>query len=148
MPWRSTHIHKAKKKNHSTSDQSFALKLPNKRIMCPGSGRGDTEGGERHSNYHLHELRNGSPEIWKSSLKHFLIPLTSAHWISWLIPSSPLCSLTALSRFWFPPSLPHKERTQARLLLLTRTIILTLSLPSVCLSTSVLSPVSTRGSYC
>lgn len=68
--------------------------------MFPGRGRGDTR-GERHSNYHLRELRNCSPEIWKSSLKHFLPPLTSAHWISLLIPSTHLYSLMALSRLWY-----------------------------------------------
>lgn len=118
-----THIHteekKKKEKKHSRSDQSLALNLLNKRIMCPGRGTGDTR-RERHSNYHLNKLRNGSPEIWESSPEHFLPSLTSAHWISLLTTSTPLNSLMSLFCLWYShfsqredtgqtelPSVPH-----------------------------------------
>lgn len=120
--------------------------------MCPGRGRGNAR-GDRHSNYHLQELRNASPEIWKSSLKHFLPSLTSAHWISLLIPSTPLYSLMALSRLWYSLFSQGEDTGLTEMPSVPRTIsymvLLPLSLsPSPCLSTSVLSCVSTRWSYC
>lgn len=75
-----TCMHRKNKALHKWSKLSL-----NMTIMRPGRSRGDMR-GETHSNYHLHALHNTSPEIWKSSLKHFLPRLTSSLWISLLIP--------------------------------------------------------------